>query len=773
MAIYCWRCGVITRSKTVDGREVGSSAVAASAYRSGREMYDERRQEREDYSRRHGVVRDVGEVLLPDNAPDEYLDREVLWNAVEAVERAHNAQLAREIVIAMPVELLDADRTYDAIAQLGHDYSQMLADQGMCVQWDLHDPDNEDRNPHIHILATMRAIDEDGAWLPKTHKEYLLRDPSGELDDRYANSQERTHLRDEGWQDVYSYRDRGSRLRLTADEAAERGLTNADRADRHPISRKCDTTDWNTPERFEQWRRSWEDMCNERLREIGREDQEISRLSYQERGIDRVPTIHEGSWVCEREREAMAEAEAEGRDYVPVTDIRAANIIIAETNEQIAELERDPIPAMERELAPDEQERDPESWQQRAMVRELLDHGWQARTEMLHPREVTLEERDDGQAEREAALEQHRTIIEELRDRIERARELARAAVERVREMLRELPEQVREAVRTVEDLVREHEAQRAVVEHEREEPDRPIAMDRGDGDGDGQVEERAEIFRTYERAVDALDAAQERFSAADEELRGAWDAEREYGEEHFDQWSGLDDLEKEIELEREIAAIYERGVSERERDLSALRLHPLRNLSKIREQSKELQQYRDEVEKGQERCRALQERADQMRVVRRGYDALRERSAEAYREQVRAKEDLEQARERVYEVCYDRMTPQERAQAREEIYDPGREPIERVEARQQALQEQRERELAERRIERIVRVCWHCRERDLTPEQERSVERVISKMDEWEMDEVRSRAGYVPDAIEELYERSHTGWEQDDQEWEWRREDY
>ena len=76
-----------------------------------------------------------------------------------------------------------------------------------------------------------------------------------------------------------------------------------------------------------------------------------------------------------------------------------------------------------------------------------------------------MHNREMKQAEREAALEQHRTFMEEVRDRIEQARELARAAVERVREMLRELPEQVREAVRTVEDLVREHEAQRAVVD--------------------------------------------------------------------------------------------------------------------------------------------------------------------------------------------------------------------------------------------------------------------------------------------------------------------
>lgn len=789
MAIYCWRCSVITRSKVVDGREVGSSAVAASAYRSGLDLYDERRQEREDYSRRHGVVRDAGEVLLPENAPEEYRDREALWNAVEAAERAHNAQLAREIVIAMPVELLDADRTYDAIAQLGHDYSQMLANQGMCVQWDLHDPDNTDRNPHIHILATMRGIDEDGNWMPKTHKEYLLRDPSGELDDRYASSQERAQLRDEGWQDVYSYRDHGSRLRLTADEAAERGLTNADRADRHPVSRKADENDWNTPERFEQWRRSWEDMCNERLREIGREDQEISRLSYQERGIDRVPTIHEGSWVCEREREAMERAQLEGREYAPVTDIRTANLIIAETNDQIAELERDPIPSMEQEVFPQEQEQEQESWQQRAMVRELLDHGWQARTDLLHPREATLEERDDGQAEREAALEQHRTFMDEVRERIEYARELAREAIERAREMLRELPEHVRELVRDIDGLIRaaDHEREEPAVErdveraHERDAIEREPESGRGDdidrgcavGDDEEQrgqerePEQEEGVMREYERAVDALDDAREELERAREELERASQARRD--DEQTPEYQQWQDLKNRMDLlqSNEIHLDVNRDAVERYRDeLEELRQHPLRNFKEIVQKVQDIKMYQDRVDERMERDGALREEIDQKRVLKQGHDALVAKEEQARERADRAQENLGQAQERVYKVFFDSMGPQEREQAREEIYDPGREPLERVALRQQALEQQRaqeraqeraaqERERAEQRIDKIVRVCWNCHDRDLTPEEQREVERVVPRMEDWEMEEVHKRVGYVPDSIDEVHERS------------------
>ena len=56
-----------------------------------------------DYTRKGGVVHT--EILLPDHAPTEYADRAVLWNAVEKIEKAKNAQLAREIEIALPKEL--------------------------------------------------------------------------------------------------------------------------------------------------------------------------------------------------------------------------------------------------------------------------------------------------------------------------------------------------------------------------------------------------------------------------------------------------------------------------------------------------------------------------------------------------------------------------------------------------------------------------------------------------------------------------------------------
>ena len=86
MAIYHCSIKIISRGK-------GKSSVAAAAYRAAEKILCEYDGRLNDYSRKGGVVHT--EILLPDNAPSEYADRAVLWNAVEKIEKAKNSQLAR------------------------------------------------------------------------------------------------------------------------------------------------------------------------------------------------------------------------------------------------------------------------------------------------------------------------------------------------------------------------------------------------------------------------------------------------------------------------------------------------------------------------------------------------------------------------------------------------------------------------------------------------------------------------------------------------------
>lgn len=125
-----------------------------------------------NYSYKSGEVLAKG-ILLPPNAPPEYADRQALWNAAEKVEGQWNAQLARGIIMALPIEL--PKNEYEALIR---DYCrEQFVSRGMIADFAIHD--KGDGNPHAHILLTMRAMNENGKWLPKARKVYDL-DENGE-----------------------------------------------------------------------------------------------------------------------------------------------------------------------------------------------------------------------------------------------------------------------------------------------------------------------------------------------------------------------------------------------------------------------------------------------------------------------------------------------------------------------------------------------------------------------------------------------------------------
>ena len=96
MAIFHLSANIISRGK-------GRSAVAAAAYRSGSRITNEYDGVVHDYRRKRGVI--DKQIFLPDHVPREYYDRATLWNTVEKIEKTKNAQLAREIEIAIPKEI--------------------------------------------------------------------------------------------------------------------------------------------------------------------------------------------------------------------------------------------------------------------------------------------------------------------------------------------------------------------------------------------------------------------------------------------------------------------------------------------------------------------------------------------------------------------------------------------------------------------------------------------------------------------------------------------
>lgn len=151
MAIYHLHVKVI-------GRKAGSSAVASAAYRSASRLRDERIERTHDFSAKRGVVH--SEVMLPQNAPDAWSDRERLWNDVEAFEARKDAQLAREVEFALPRELSQAQGI-----ELARDFVQVeFVSKGMVADLNVHWDRAEDGNakPHAHVMLTMRSVDENG-----------------------------------------------------------------------------------------------------------------------------------------------------------------------------------------------------------------------------------------------------------------------------------------------------------------------------------------------------------------------------------------------------------------------------------------------------------------------------------------------------------------------------------------------------------------------------------------------------------------------------------
>ena len=244
MAIYHLCIKIISRGK-------GKSAVAASAYRSGEKIKNEYDGIVHDFTRKGGIAHT--EILLPQNAPQEFTNRSVLWNSVEKIEKSKNSQLAREIEVALPKEL-DREKQIELVREY---VKENFVKVGMCADIALHD--KNDGNPHCHILLTMRPLNEDTTWGAKSKKEYIL-DENGE----------KVKLKNGNYK-----------------------------------TRKINTTDWNEQDKAEEWRKAWADITNKYLEENSIQDK-VDHRSYQRQGIEQIPTIHMGVSATQMEKKGIA-----------------------------------------------------------------------------------------------------------------------------------------------------------------------------------------------------------------------------------------------------------------------------------------------------------------------------------------------------------------------------------------------------------------------------------------------------------------------------------
>jgi len=192
--------------------------VAAAAYRSGERLaYNGHTH---DYTQRGDIIKT--EIILPENAPPEFSDRETLWCAVEKAEdcstRRMAARTAREIVLALPREL-----TFESSVALVREFViETFVRKGMCADIAIHRGESKDsnspeadhlqlppHNPHAHVLLTTRTVGPDGFGLK--NRDWDKKSALMEWRQRWADVQNRTFARKglPARVDHRSYKDRG------------------------------------------------------------------------------------------------------------------------------------------------------------------------------------------------------------------------------------------------------------------------------------------------------------------------------------------------------------------------------------------------------------------------------------------------------------------------------------------------------------------------------------------------------------------------------------
>ena len=331
MAIYHLEAKVLSRG-------AGRSAVAASAYLSCSRLYNDYDGIQHDYTKKQGLV--WQEVFLPEYAPQEWKDREQLWNAVEEVETAKDSRLAREFVVALPIEL----NREQQIELLQAFIREQFVSDGMCADAAIHDTDGH--NPHAHILLTVRPLDEQGKWQYKTEKEYLCM-RNGE--ERGFTAAEFKSAQNDGWEKQYPYKVGKKKVYMTPSAAEAQELI---RADKHPKSTRYGRQNpiserWNSEEQLVAWRAAWADVSNRYLERAGFAER-IDHRSNAERGLDTIPTVHEGPVARALERQGVVSFRCEINRQIREQNrlIRALRAEIQKLTEAI----KSSVPALARAL---------------------------------------------------------------------------------------------------------------------------------------------------------------------------------------------------------------------------------------------------------------------------------------------------------------------------------------------------------------------------------------------------------------------------------------
>lgn len=276
-------------------RNGAKSAVASAAYQAGIELVNEYDGVVHDYSEK----KNVGEtfICLPESTPEGWRDESVpakdrlgqIWNSIEKAHSADNARLARSNYIALP-HSLTLEQGLECVDRF---VKENCTDKGMGA---IYTPHLTPGNHHVDVMYFVSEYDKKGKPKEKSKKEYLCRNKDGE--ERYMDAE--SFKKSKGYEKIYKYQKDGEKANLTPSEASER--EGWERINKYPLSRKIKVSGWDDLNLAKEWRKAWEVILNEKFEELGMKDR-VDCRSYEEQGISKLPTIHEGYGSDKKERQ--------------------------------------------------------------------------------------------------------------------------------------------------------------------------------------------------------------------------------------------------------------------------------------------------------------------------------------------------------------------------------------------------------------------------------------------------------------------------------------
>ena len=140
--------------------------------------------------------------------------------------------------------------------------------------------------------------------------------------------------KNDGWEKQYTYKVGKKKVYMVPSTAEAQGFV---RADKHPKSTRYGRQNpiserWNSEEQLAAWRAAWADESNRYLERAGREER-IDHRSNAARGLDEIPTIHEGAAAQALERRGIISDRCELN-----RQIKADNALLRELKTEIKKL---------------------------------------------------------------------------------------------------------------------------------------------------------------------------------------------------------------------------------------------------------------------------------------------------------------------------------------------------------------------------------------------------------------------------------------------------